>query len=305
MYTGLCVLPYSFKAGMPMRLFTSSSKNFIVKSLLLFVGMAVLYAVLVVTVKPKSTFVQNQYQGNFIFAQGFVYLEKKPSKLIVGSSMATRMKFTKEDGVYNLAFDGGGPLTGLEIVRRSRFVPKVIYIESNVFSMDVDEKFLDKLFTPVLFELRGKIIALQEKYQVLNLVGSFIYRFAGRSQKEKLQQKVDKALLDKLVSSTLQSSEKFHVDKAVLEKWHQNIDYFRQQGTELLFFEMPNDSRVVNTKGRRSLRTLIKEEFPTIPYIEEYNMKDVYQTRDGTHLTWKSAIAFTEYFRTHILNSKY
>ena len=284
-----------------MHLFTSNSKVFILKSLLLFVVVAVLYVVVVAVLKPESTFVQNQYQGNFIFAQDFVYLDKKPSQIVVGSSMARRMKFKKKDDVYNLAFGGSGPLTGLEIIRRSGFVPNVIYIESNVFSMDVDEKFLDKLFTPLLFELRRKIIALQEKYQILNLVGSAIYRFAGRSQKEKLQEKVDKTLLNKLVKSKLSSLETFHVAKAVLKQWHTNIAYFQKKGTKLLFFEMPNDSRLVKTEEREKLQSLIKKEFPNISYVEENNADDVYETGDGVHLTWSSAIEFTEYFKDVVL----
>ena len=287
-----------------MRLSTSNSKQFLLKSALLFVLLAVLYTIAVAVLKPESTFVQNQYQGNFIFAQDFIYLKEKPSNIIVGSSMATRMKFKKEDKVYNLAFGGGGPLTGLEIIRRSGFVPKVIYIESNVFAMDVDESFLDKLFTPVLFELRGKIIAFQEKYQVLNIVGSIIYSFAGRSQEEKLHQEVDKALLDKLVDSTLTSPQKFKINKAIHSKWHNNIEYFKEKGTKLVFFEMPNDSRLVKTEERNALRIFIKTEFPVITYVEENNSDDSYKTADGIHLTWKSAIDFTEYFRKNILDDE-
>ena len=60
-----------------MRLFTSNSKRFILKSALLFVVLAVLYAIAVAVLKPKSSFVQNQYQGNFIFAQEFIYLTRE------------------------------------------------------------------------------------------------------------------------------------------------------------------------------------------------------------------------------------
>ena len=284
-----------------MRLYTSSFKPFISKGLLLFIVLSVVYAVTIAILKPESAFVQNQYQGNFIFAQNFIYLDEKSSQVIVGSSMATRMKFINEDDVYNLAFGGGGPLTGLEIIRRSGFVPKVIYIESNVFSMDVDEKFLDNLFTPLLFELRGEIIVLQEKYQVLNLVGTFIYRFAGRSQEEKLHQKVDKVLLDKFVNSTLASSKIKIINKNILKKWHENLDYFRKNGTKVLFFEMPNDSRLVNTQRRRSLRTTVQTEFPDVLYVREDNSDDLYKTGDGVHLTLESVMAFTEYFKSDVV----
>ena len=284
-----------------MRLSIFNSK--VLQSIIVMLVLFVVYTIAIQISKPNIVFSQNQYQSNVIFAQNFLYLDEKPPAVIVGSSMATRMQFEKEDNVYNLAFGGGGPLTGLDIIRQSGFVPKEIYMESNVFSMVSDQKFLDKLFTPFIFELRGKIVALQEKYQVLNIVGNKIYQLAGRSQKEKLEQKVDEKLLDRLVNDALASHQTFLMKEkdTLLKKWHVNVDYFRQKGTKLIFFEMPNDSRLVNTDGRKALRKLIKTEFPRIVYIKENNQEDFYKTGDGIHLTLKSAMEFTEYFRKNIV----
>jgi len=284
-----------------MRLSTSSFKHFIGKSLFVGLGLSIVYALLVQRVQPTITFSQNQYQANAIFAQNFIYRDEKPSKIIVGSSMATRMKFKKEDAVYNLAFGGGGPLTGLEIIKRSGYVPDVIFIESNVFAMEADNEFLDVLFRPVLFQLRGKVIAFQEKYQVLNFVGEALYRVAGRSKAEKLAQKVDKSLLDKLVNTTLANEKPFTVNDAVLKDWHKNISYFHKKGTKLIFFEMPNDSRLVQTKSREALRAMIRDEFPKLTYLEENNAEDRYKTGDGIHLTLKSAMDFSEWFEKEVL----
>ncbi len=268
------------------------------------VFLVVAYASVIQLVKPRIIFFQNQYQSNFIFAQNFIYEKEKPSQLVVGSSMARRMKFKKEDDVYNLAFGGGGPLTGLEIIRRSGYVPKSIYIESNVFTMGIDEKFLDHLFPPLLTALRGTIIALQEKYQILNIVGSTLYRFAGRSEEEKLHQAVDAPLLDKLVAEHLKKENMFEMKKrdVLLKRWHENIDYFTKLGTKLVFFEMPNDTRLGGTKKRKTVRKMIKYEFPMIRYIEENNKNDVYKTVDGVHLTLQSAMDFTEVFKREIMS---
>jgi len=285
-----------------MRLSTSNSK-FLFKAIGVALFLVVGYIAAIQIVKPKIVFFQNQYQSNFIFAQDFIYLEPKPSSVIVGSSMATRMKFQKDDGVYNLAFGGGGPLTGLEIIRQSGYLPETIYIESNVFSMGVDENFLDHLFPYILTNLRGKVVAFQEKYQVLNIVGSMIYHFAGRSMEEKLHQKVDEKLLDKLVAKSLEKANTFEFKNRhnVLKRWHVNIDFFVQQGTTLIFFEMPNDTRLLKTKKQMSLRKLIKGEFPSILYVEENNENDIYKTADGVHLTPQSAIDFSDKFKSCIL----
>lgn len=286
---------------MPVRLSIFNFRTFLFKSVLLVLVLVVLYILLIAVMKPSITFTQNQYQANFIFAQDFVYEERKLPRVIVGSSMATRMKFTKDDGVYNLAFSGGGPLSGLEIIRHSGYVPEEIYIESNVFAMPADSKMLKNLFTPLLFQLRGKVIAFQEKYQLLNLMGEMLFRLAGRSQTERMHQKVDQILLDKLVSNALVHPKKFDVDVSTLELWEKDIDYFQDKGTKLVFFEMPNDSRLVQTKERRALRSLINKRFKIISYVEENNTDDKYETGDGVHLTMKSALEFTNFFRAHIL----
>ena len=288
---------------MPVRLSIFNSKSFLFKTALFVLVLAVVYILLIAVTKPSITFAQNQYQANFIFAQNFVYDKKKPPVVIVGSSMATRMKFGKEDGVYNLAFGGGGPLTGLEIIRRNGYVPKEIFIESNVFAMPADREMLKNLFIPLLFQLRGEVIAFQEKYQLLNLAGEMLFRLAGRSQRERMAQKVDKHLLDKLVGNALAHQKKFEVDADVLRQWKKDIDYFQSRGTKLLFFEMPNDSRLVQTKGRKALRKLINREFPTIPYVEQNNVDNTYKTGDGVHLTVKSALEFTEYFKERELSA--
>lgn len=284
-----------------MRLSIFSFKHFVFKSVAVALLLSVFYILIIQVRQPKVSFSQNQHQANMIFAQNFIYLENKPSKVIVGSSMATRMKFKPSENVYNLAFGGGGPLSGLEIIRKSGFVPEAIYIESNVFAMPVENEMMDTLFVPFLSYARGKVVALQEKYQVLNLVGEGIYRIAGRSEQEKLAQKVDKTLLDKLVKTALGSGKPWRVQEDVLKKWHQNIAYFKEKGTKILFFEMPNDTRLIQTKSREKLRKTIKDEFPQLKYREENNQNDFYKTADGIHLTLKSAMAFTEYFRGNIL----
>ena len=277
--------------------------SFIWKSIAAALGLTLLYVVVISLTQPKITFTQNQYQANIIFAQDFIYRHPKPSRVIVGSSMATRMKFDKEDNVYNLAFGGGGPLTGLEIIRKSGYVPEAIFIESNIFTMPADRKFLDALFVPVLFELRGKIIALQEKYQILNLAGTFIYSFAGRSQGEKLHRKVDKKLLDRLVKNALKNADKVMIGEKdlLLKQWHKEMSYFQKKGTKIVFFEMPNDPRLAQTPGREQVRTLIRKEFLSVPYIKENNTNNHFKTGDGIHLTLKSAIAFSRHFKEKVL----
>ena len=285
-----------------MRLSIFSFRTLVGKSVIAVTAMTLVYILFIAIAKPSMQFSQNQYQANIIFAQDFLYEKNKPSGIIVGSSMSTRMKFDKCDDVYNLAFGGGGPLTGLEIIRKSGYIPKSIYIEVNKFSMPPDNEMLGRLFVPFLFELRGKVTAFQEKYQLLNLIGEVLFRVAGRSEMEKSMQKVDTRLLDKLVNATLSHQKAFRVENATVELWRKDIVYFQSKDTKIFFFEMPNDSRLVRMDSRKVLRKLVREALPNIPYMQENNDDDIYKTSDGIHLTWQSAIEFTNHFREHFFN---
>ena len=114
-------------------------------------------------VKPKVLVYQNQSQGNIVAAQEFIYNEKAPN-IIVGSSMAARMKkeFLPSD-YLNLSFGGGSALTGLEILKKSGFIPKTIFVENNVIFRNKDKKMIDSLFYPILWKIKNYLPSLQPK----------------------------------------------------------------------------------------------------------------------------------------------
>jgi len=103
-----------------------------IKIILLFAFLFIIYNLYLLFAGPKIVMLQNQQQKNYSFAQDFMY-ENKANNIIVGSSMAARMNndFLPKD-FYNLSFSGGSVLTGLEIIKKSGFLPSRIYIENNI-----------------------------------------------------------------------------------------------------------------------------------------------------------------------------
>ena len=136
---------YLLIAGVVVHLFIFNFNN-IWKILLVFIAFFVSYNYYIITVNPKVTSFQNQWQQNYSFAQDFVY-GAKTKNIIVGSSMAARMKNSfLPDDYYNLSFGGGSALTGLEIIKRTGYIPEYIYIENNIIFRNKDIQMIDDLF---------------------------------------------------------------------------------------------------------------------------------------------------------------
>lgn len=118
--------------GHQMLLFTSNSKKlliFIFIFLLLFIG----FNLVIIIFKPSMSEFQNQWQRNISRVEDFLYKESQ-EEVIVGSSMAFNLNkdLLKQSRIFNLSFAGSSVLSGLEIIKRSKRIPKVIYVETNV-----------------------------------------------------------------------------------------------------------------------------------------------------------------------------
>ena len=72
--------------------------------------------------------------------------EPTPDVVLVGSSLTNRLSesYFSTPRLRNLAFAGGSPVTGLEIVAARSQLPKLILVEANVLSRDVDTTMVDR-----------------------------------------------------------------------------------------------------------------------------------------------------------------
>jgi len=267
--------------------------------MMLFVG----YNVYLLLVKPKISMYQNQQQKNYSFAQDCIY-NNKAKNIIVGSSMAARMynDFLPKD-FYNLSFSGGSVLTGLEIIKKSGFIPKNIYIENNVIFRKEDSKMIGRLFYPILWNLKGYVPALKERYQPLNIIASKIKGSYGKTYEEHMNEKRDENIFNMSIKINIKNYNKSLVDyQNKLDKLKDLVTYFENKGVKILFFEMPIYEILANSLKAREQRNIIKTDFNN-KWLKSPNNK-YYKTTDGIHLMYKSAFVYSKNFirEVEILN---
>lgn len=271
-----------------------------IRILVIFIVFFILYNLFIIIYKPNITMLQNQLQQNYSYAQDFIY-EKKTPNIIVGSSMAARMKNEfLADNYYNLSFGGGSVLTGLEIIKRSGFVPKNIYIENNVIFRNQDKRMLENLFYPILSDVKKYVPALKEKYQPLNVLSSMIKGSYGRSHDEQMNKKRDEDIFDSNLKRHLNNYNKSLDNYDIeLDKLKNLISYFETKNTAVIFFEMPMHSNLTFSIKAKEQRKILKENFVNKWMTLPNNSK--YKTTDGIHLMYESAYRFSKKFEKEII----
>jgi len=269
--------------------------NKIYRIVIIFVVLFIFYNVYLIVQKPNVTMLQNQWQNNYSFAQDFIY-DNKAKNIIVGSSMAARIqnKFLPKN-YYNLSFSGGSVLTGLEIIKRSGFIPKNIYIENNIIFRHEDNKLLNILFYPFLWEIKKYVPSLREKYQPLNLIISKIKGAYGKTHDELLKISRDNNIYDLSMKRQQKNYDKNLKQYDIKLKQLKNlVKYFEVQGTKITFFEMPIDINLAKSIKAKEQRNVIKVNFKNnwmrLPDNDEYT------TTDGIHLIYKSAYEYSDEF---------
>lgn len=265
------------------------------KVLILFSLFFLFYNIYLITVKPKVTVFQNQWQKNYSFAQNFIY-ENNAQHIIVGSSLATRLekKFLPDD-YYNLSFTGGSVLTGLAIVKRSGFIPQNIFIETNIIFRDKDEEMLDFIFYPIWWKIKRYLPALREKYQPLNLLIGKIKNSYGKTHEEQMKDRQN----IKIYEANIEIYQKGYAVKVEnykekLKELKKLIVYLENKGINIVFFEMPVDKSIIKSVRYQQQKKIIQNNFDN-KWLNSSESKQ-YITTDGIHLLYKSAYHFTKIF---------
>jgi hypothetical protein len=281
--------------GVVVRLFIFNF-NKLLKIVFLFLILSIVYNIYIIIYSPKITIFQNQWQQNYSFAQDFIYENNKTNNIIVGSSMAARMKNDFLPNNYsNLSFGGGSSLTGLEIIKKTGYIPKYIYIENNIIFRGKDITMIDNLFYPILWKLKKIVPALKEKYQPLNIILSNLKGSYGKSHKEHMLVKRDNDIFNMMIGR-----QKLNYDKNLtnysnkLNDLKSLIKHFEDKGTIVVFFEMPIDSDLASSIQSLEQRKIIKNSFNNKWLPLPINNK--YITGDGIHLLYSSAYKYSNVF---------
>jgi hypothetical protein len=295
----------------------------IAKSIGITLLLFVIYSVLLHSNVVKNNMQgQDQWQANTIKAQEYLYAPTVPDNVIVGSSLSCRILSDSLPGdFYNLSFGGQSIFDGLEVLMHRPQFPKRVFIEMNMVKRGGDADFIKSLFNPVMFPLRKDISALRDKNQPsVCLLQSFV-PFAGEHIYDPFTSRFYNPLLKKFnflkgsTASVASSGSGLYAQVVKEEvddfnrvpdsidmhlkfsKLAAELRLLKENGTTIIFFEMPMHPELDNTVQMKTIRKLFLQYFPLPGYIyldkPDYT---AYSTGDGLHLNEDAAKKYTGYF---------
>jgi hypothetical protein len=250
------------------------------------------YQLVVPRVIPDGGRGHDQWQENLIKAQRLIYRHVSPTTIVVGSSKLARVQFAPATNVYNLALNGGGSLTGLEIILRADVRPRVVVVEiGDSIVRDVDSAFLGSLFSPVNRRLRGWLPVLQDAYQPGVLINHAAQSWAN-SRALAQDDRVRPELLRQLVAAQAESHasppDPFTMGR-VTRALQGSIDALRARGIAVVFVEPPEDAELWSSPASTSIRRALHQAFPSgVTWYPDPDLA-TYHTTDAVHLDRSSA----------------
>jgi hypothetical protein len=269
----------------------------------------------------KPPFVcQSMWQTNVARTQDFIFENSIRKYVIVGSSLAgTSLSSIHSEDYYDLSFGGATLYDGLELMKKSRVIPRVIFIEANYFH-NVSYGLMDlnkTTFLPIMFDLKKNIPALQEKYQPMNVLLPFVFmkiqgikmKYENISNDKKAGPAIvkkphetsrERSVFEEMLKMQVKTYNRIPAKKtmdASSNKLEEYIEYFKKRGVKIVFFEMPVDKSLCSAPFAEYLRTRLRKQFKPGDY-DYIPMPDcsLFNTGDGIHLDNQSAITYKEYF---------
>jgi hypothetical protein len=288
-------------------------KRTIIVAILLFVT----YSIFVISFAPRWwNASQHQWQDNIIKAQKLIYNDKDTyPNVIVGSSLSCRLVMDSIPQTYNLAFGGQSIYDGLNILTHANKLPKNVFVEMNEVLRAEDKKFTSSLFSSLLYYPKKILPSLREDKQPLGIIGAKIsYRLIGLSiehlksffrltQENKVNNNGND-LFEKLLQSQLEGYSKLP-SQLLIDESFDNLKMYvaklKKKDVNVVFFELPINSKLVNSPRANFIRNTFYKYFPE----KEYNYIPLpdskqFTTTDGIHLGGNEALQYTIFFKTKI-----
>ncbi|MGB7159048.1 MAG: hypothetical protein WBD40_13350 [Tepidisphaeraceae bacterium] len=265
----------------------------------------------------------SQVEQNVMRGEAFVYAQAKPRVVVVGSSIANRLRDLPRDW-YNLSFNGGSAFTGLEMMLRANKIPDVVLIETNVLMLDADEQQLRSLFSPGLYEARRKLPLLRETNKPHLIAQRALIDDDHRPTKSNAPATDDPAPTAAAAQAEADAAdvalphEQFErlkvrrgdelsapLESAKLDKIVRDLKHYatelKARGAEVIFFEMPEHADFMAKPRPASVRLRVREAFPaeTSKWVVDVE-PSAYRTTDFVHLTARSAARYAGVLKAHV-----
>jgi len=266
---------------------------------------------------------QNQNQDNLIKAQNYLFEQKvAPKNVVIGTSLSCHLLSDSVNQLFNLSFNGSSIFDGLDIVLKSKQKPSRIFIETNYFFISKSELLSSQLYSPYSYFMAEHFKIFRWDNQPIGIfISNFNqigYEIGQRHQRfvEKLKYKIgyrntktspNNSLIFRYnLSEQVKFYSKFISKKDLNNKLRLlkfQLLKLQHYGVDVVFFEMPVHSSLINARLSLSIRRIFKskvfEKYKFIPVDTIHN----YITNDGIHLNEKDSYTYTNYFDSIYLNS--
>ena len=266
--------------------------------------------------RPNITSSQNQWQDNTIKAENYIFDNSTINQVLVGSSLSCRLVMDSLPAMYNLSFGGYSLFDGLNIIRQSQKYPKHLFIETNLILRNEKEEFTKNLFSPVSYYPAKYFLSFREDKKpvpiLINYLNAIRHKIAPpnipQTKKQTTQnnqnslgnsEKIFDQLLDMQIKYYSETPDK----KLLLQKLNKlkdHIEFFKNQGVNIYFYEMPINPKLSHLALSSSIREGFYQVFP--PDSNQYIIPDntSYRTNDGIHLGRTEAGLYTSYLKSQI-----
>ena len=261
---------------------------------------------LVIILYPNVSTTNPLYWDNTMKTENYLYNNSDTlNHVILGTSLSCRLVMDSLPMFYNLAFTGRSIYDGLEIVIHREKLPKTIFIETNFALRKEAKDFTDDLLSPFNFYLKKYCISLRQDKQPLGFIKPIalylLTNSSGKVANNTSSEPINKDVFNKILGmkvvdySSIPSNDFVDHQFLILKK---DIQFLQSKGVNIVFFEMPINSRLVGLPLTRTIKDKFSEYFPSnkFNYIKPPDHLN-YETSDGDHLNIQEAIDYTIYFR--------
>lgn len=264
------------------------------RSLLVFAILVLGYWAFLKMAKVDWDTTQHLANGNRIKAERFVYGEDAPdATVIVGSSLAYRIMLDSlPPGTTNLGFGGLSIYDGLQLISRSGRTPTRVLVETNVLFREPDHGFLKALFEPGLYQLRGAAPLMREENQPSGVLFGYLKQRFLQGRDETADEG------DTLAAPNAVMMDEHRANYALLPAdstqarflgmLQKEVEALEERGIEVVFFEVPIEQELMDSKLAATSRNLIARRFPDRTFLRTPE-HERWRTTDGLHLSKQEA----------------
>ena len=240
---------------------------------------------------------QNYWQQNNAKLQEFAFSKDTFKIILVGSSMTSAMPLKSFPlKTCELGLVGGCGITGLDAIKTTKKIPKIIIIETNWIGWGVDENSKGLYNNNYLNMIKSRLDGLHEPNKPMAVFANLLMpSFPSLTRRSELKANI--ALINKNVTDfNSVDLDTFNLKKAIVIL-NDYISYFNKLGTKVYLMELPVNPQIATSKRYNTNRTFINKYLDKRNYthIPDYPNSEKLETSDGYHLTLASLKKYSTY----------